>query len=54
MKQSAELLQQRTNDAAVTALEKIDEGLSISLYSEKLLELKAEALFMVCMISMYS
>ena len=48
MKRSAELLQQRTTDAAVTALEKIAEGLSISLYSEKLLEMKAEALFMVC------
>lgn len=53
MKQSAELLKQRTTDAAVTALEKIAEGLSISSYSEKLLEMKAEALFMVCMISMY-
>lgn len=47
MKQSAELLKQRTTDAAVTALEKIAEGLSISSYSEKLLEMKAEALFML-------
>lgn len=52
MKQSAELLQQRTTDAAVMASEKIAEGLSISLYSEKLLEMKAEALYIVCIIMM--
>lgn len=46
---SAKLLEQRTSDAALSALEIIAEALSISLYSEKLLEMKAEALFMVCM-----
>ena len=46
---SAKLLDRRTSDAALSALEIIAEALSISLYSEKLLEMKAEALFMVCM-----
>ncbi|KAG7961958.1 hypothetical protein I3843_09G041200 [Carya illinoinensis] len=44
---STELLEQRTSDAALSALEIIDESLSISLYSEKLLEMKAEALYML-------
>ncbi|KAL8172158.1 hypothetical protein V2J09_023962 [Rumex salicifolius] len=39
-----ELLKLKTSEGAVTALGIIDEGMSISLYSEKLLELKAEAL----------
>lgn len=47
---SAELLQQRTSDAAVNALEVISEGLKISIYSEKLLEMKGEAL---CMLHRY-
>lgn len=42
--QSAELLQRRTSDDAESALEVIAEALQISLYSEKLLEMKAEAL----------
>lgn len=50
---STELLEQRTFDAALSALEIIDESLSISLYSEKLLEMKAEALYMVCDNSIY-
>ena len=49
--QSAELLQQRTSDAASKALRIIMDGLSISSHSEKLLELKGEALCMVCSIS---
>ncbi|XWS71203.1 hypothetical protein CRYUN_Cryun03dG0118700 [Craigia yunnanensis] len=44
MHQSAELLQRRTSDDAESALEVIAEALQISLYSEKLLEMKAEAL----------
>ena len=48
MHQSAELLQRRTFDDAESALEVIAEALQISLYSEKLLEMKAEALFIVC------
>lgn len=46
--QSAELLQRRTSDDAESALEVIAEALQISLYSEKLLEMKAEALSIVC------
>ncbi|KAK7396218.1 hypothetical protein VNO78_17067 [Psophocarpus tetragonolobus] len=41
---AAELLKERTSDAAVTALELVSKALSISLYSEKLLQMKAEAL----------
>ncbi|KAL1813532.1 hypothetical protein ACET3Z_023597 [Daucus carota] len=48
--QSAELLQQRTSDAASKALRIIMDGLSISSHSEKLLELKGEAL---CMLRKY-
>ncbi|XP_035545296.1 uncharacterized protein LOC108982058 isoform X2 [Juglans regia] len=44
---AAKLLEQRTSDAALIALEIIAEALSISLYSEKLLEMKAEALYML-------
>lgn len=47
---SAELLQQRTSDAASNALTIITEALSISSYSEKLLKMKGEALCMVCLI----
>lgn len=46
--QAAKVLEQKTSDAALSALEIIAEALSISLYSEKLLEMKAEALCMVC------
>ncbi|CAK9183829.1 unnamed protein product [Ilex paraguariensis] len=44
MSRSAELLQQRTSDAAFSALGIVAEALSISGYSEKLLEMKGEAL----------
>eukprot|EP00258_Populus_trichocarpa_P018115 XP_006381002.2 uncharacterized protein LOC7496120 [Populus trichocarpa] len=44
---SAKLLEERTYDAAVNALDAIGEALSISPYSERLLEMKAEFLFML-------
>lgn len=44
---AAELLKERTSDAAGTALELLTKALSISLYSEKLLQMKAEALVLV-------
>uniref|UniRef100_A0A2P2K760 Uncharacterized protein n=1 Tax=Rhizophora mucronata TaxID=61149 RepID=A0A2P2K760_RHIMU len=47
MQHSAELLQRKTSDDAVRALEVIVEALSISSYSEKLLEMKAKSLFML-------
>ncbi|GMP97565.1 hypothetical protein CsSME_00045768 [Camellia sinensis var. sinensis] len=47
--QCAELLKQRTSDAATNALAIIDDVLSISSYSEKLLEMKGKALLMVCL-----
>lgn len=45
---SAELLKRSTANDAETALEVIAEAVVISSYSERLLEMKAEALFMVC------
>lgn len=47
---SAEILTRTRSTAndAETALEVIAEALMISPYSEKLLEMKTEALFMVC------
>jgi DnaJ family protein C protein 7 len=45
VKQSAELLQRRTISEAETVLEILDEALVISCCSEKLLEMKANALF---------
>ncbi|EXB39091.1 DnaJ homolog subfamily C member 7 [Morus notabilis] len=45
--QSAKLLEQKNPDAALNALEIISEALSISLYSEKLLKMKGEALIML-------
>jgi len=45
---SEELMQRRTAVDAEKALEHINEALAISSYFEKLLEMKAEALFMVC------
>jgi len=45
---SAGLLKLGTSEAASSALELITEAMSISSYSEKLLEMKAEALCMVC------
>ncbi|BAT85214.1 uncharacterized protein HKW66_Vig0048560 [Vigna angularis] len=47
---AAELLKERTSDAAATALELASKALSISLYSEKLLQMKAEAL---CLLRKY-
>lgn len=44
---SAKLLEQKTSEAASTALKRINEALSISSCSEKLLEMKAEALYML-------
>ncbi|KAL3819758.1 hypothetical protein ACJIZ3_005663 [Penstemon smallii] len=48
--QSAKLLQEGTHDAAKVALDNIAEALSISRYSEGLLEMKGEAL---CILRMY-
>ncbi|KAL2347936.1 hypothetical protein Fmac_001936 [Flemingia macrophylla] len=45
---SDELLQRRTAADAERALEHINEALMISSYSEKLLEMKAMALYMLC------
>ncbi|ESW04234.1 hypothetical protein PHAVU_011G078000 [Phaseolus vulgaris] len=45
---SAQLLLRRTSSDAERALEHINEALMISSYSEKLLEMKAEALLMLC------
>lgn len=44
---SAELLQRRTSSDAERALEHINEALMISMHSEKLLEMKVEALLML-------
>lgn len=49
MKQSAECLQRGTSVDAEKALCLIDEALSISPYSETLLEWKANSLLMVCL-----
>lgn len=48
MKCSSEILIKSTANDAETALEVIAEALMISPYSEKLLEMKTEALFTVC------
>lgn len=48
MQHSAELLRQGAPNDAESALQVIAEGLLISSCSEKLLEMKAESLFMVC------
>ncbi|CAL0329358.1 unnamed protein product [Lupinus luteus] len=45
---SAEILRRRTSSDADRALEYISEALMISSYSEKLLEMKAEVLLMLC------
>lgn len=45
--QAVELLNQRTPDAAKSSLSLILQALSISCYSEKLLEMKGEALFLL-------
>lgn len=47
IKQSAELLRQKTSESANNALEIITEAISISRHSEKLVEMAAEALFLV-------
>ncbi|XP_023544333.1 uncharacterized protein LOC111803943 [Cucurbita pepo subsp. pepo] len=46
-RRSSELMEQKTEDAALSALDLIAEALSISLYSEKLHEMKAEVLIML-------
>lgn len=45
---SAELLKLRTSEAAAEALQYIIEAMSTSIYSEKLIEMKAQALCIVC------
>ncbi|KAI3514412.1 hypothetical protein L1887_12793 [Cichorium endivia] len=47
IKQSAELLRQKTSESAKNALEIITEAISISRHSEKLVEMAAEALFLL-------
>lgn len=44
---SGKLLEQKTSEAVSSALERINEALSISSSSEKLLEMKADALYML-------
>ncbi|XP_065857452.1 uncharacterized protein [Euphorbia lathyris] len=44
---AAKLLEQRTSDAALSALQVISEAISSSPYSERLLEMKAKSIFMV-------
>ncbi|KAK7258119.1 hypothetical protein RIF29_32574 [Crotalaria pallida] len=46
--QSAEILRTRASSDAERALEHISDALMISSYSEKLLEMKADALLMLC------
>ena len=48
MQRSAELLKRGAPNDSESALQVISEGLLISSYSEELLEMKAESLFMVC------
>ena len=48
MNHAAELLLTRESKDLEIAIGLIAEALTISLYSEKLLEMKAEALFVVC------
>lgn len=47
MNDATELLKERTSDAAGSALELLTKALSKSLYSERLLQMKAEALYLV-------
>ena len=54
MKQSAELLQRRTSSDAESALGVIAQALTISSCCEKLLEMKADALFTVCAFLFFS
>lgn len=51
MCKSAKHLQEVTYDAARVALENVADALSISRYSEKLLEMKGEALCIVCVVA---
>lgn len=44
------LLEEKSSDAESRALEIISEAMSISKFSEKLLQMKAEALYMVCVV----
>ncbi|KAL3637207.1 hypothetical protein CASFOL_019506 [Castilleja foliolosa] len=50
MHQSTKLLQEGTDNSATTAVKSIDEALSISRFSERLLQMKGEAL---CSLRMY-
>ncbi|KAI3799866.1 hypothetical protein L1987_35171 [Smallanthus sonchifolius] len=45
LKQSAEVLQQKTHESATNALGIMTDALSLICYSEKLLNMKGEALF---------
>ncbi|XP_012569316.1 uncharacterized protein [Cicer arietinum] len=47
MNDATELLKERTSDAAGSALELLTKALSKSLYSERLLQMKAEALYLL-------
>ena len=47
MHQSAILLQEGTDDAAGKALGSIEEALSTCRYSERLLQMKGEAMYIV-------
>lgn len=49
---STKMLEEKTSDAATRALEMLSEAISISKFSEKLLEMKAQALHMVCTVLM--
>lgn len=52
MNKCAELLRQRTSSAAISALEIISSVLPMSPYSENFLEMKGEALLMVCFLQL--
>lgn len=47
MNDAAKLLKERTSDAGGSALELLTKALSKSLYSERLLQMKADALYLV-------
>lgn len=47
MNDAAERLKDRNSNATGSALKLLTKALSISLYSEKLLQMKAEALYLV-------
>lgn len=47
MNDAAKFLKERTSDAGGSALELLTKALSKSLYSERLLQMKADALYLV-------